>query len=49
MYGFAPTAIADGLIAATALAYGIKPVTGSIADFRLFEMEIVAIVNPWTE
>jgi len=40
----APTAMADGLIAATALVHGLTLATRNIADFKPFEVEIV---NPW--
>lgn len=40
----APTSMADGLIAATALVHGMKLATRNTADFRPFEVEIV---DPW--
>jgi len=40
----APTSMADGLIAATALVHGLTLATRNVADFKPFEVEIV---NPW--
>ena len=40
----APTAMADGLIAATALVHGLSIATRNVADFKPFRVEIV---NPW--
>lgn len=40
----APTSMADGLIAATALVHGLKLATRNVADFKPFEVEIV---DPW--
>ena len=40
----APTSMADGLIAATALVHGLKLATRNVANFRPFE---VGIVDPW--
>lgn len=42
----APTSMADGLIAATALVHGLKLATRNIADFKPFEVEIV---DPWKQ
>lgn len=40
----APTSMADGLIAATALVHGLKLATRNIANFKPFAVEIV---DPW--
>ena len=40
----APTSMADGLIAATALVHGLKLATRNIADFKPFGVEVV---DPW--
>ncbi len=40
----APTSMADGLIAATALVHGLKLATRNIADFKPFGVELV---DPW--
>ena len=40
----APTSMADGLIAATALVHGLRVATRNIADFKPFGVEVV---DPW--
>ena len=40
----APTAMADGLIAATAIRHGLRLATRNVADFKPFGVELV---DPW--
>ena len=40
----APTSMADGLIAATAIRHGLKLATRNVADFKPFGVELV---DPW--
>ncbi len=40
----APTPMADGLIAATAIRHGLRLATRNIADFKSFGVDLV---NPW--
>ena len=40
----APTSMADGLIAATAIRHGLRLATRNIADFKPFGVELV---DPW--